>query len=43
MLRDSESAGFIDKADFEKVERQGSKAIESWVDRQLNGPPLRSY
>ena len=35
--RDGETAGFIDKADFETVERQGRKAIESWIDRQLNG------
>lgn len=32
-----EAAGFLDKAEFEKVERQGKRAIESWIDRQLNG------
>lgn len=37
IMRDSETAGFIDKADFETVQRQGQKAIESWIDRQLDG------
>ena len=37
IVRDSETAGFVDKAEFETVERQGSKAIEFWIDRQLNG------
>jgi len=32
-----EAAGFIDAADFEKLERQGDGAIWSWVDKQLNG------
>jgi hypothetical protein len=32
-----EAAGFIDAADFEKVERQGEDAIKNWIDRQLNG------
>ena len=30
-------SGFIDKADFEKVEREGSQAIQTWIDNQLNG------
>lgn len=30
-------SGFIDKADFESVERQGDKAIQAWIDNQLNG------
>ena len=30
-------SGFIDKADFEKVEREGSRAIQTWIDNQLNG------
>lgn len=30
-------SGFIDKAEFEKVERQGDRAIQSWIDRQLEG------
>ncbi len=29
-------SGFIDKADFEKVERQGTRAIQAWIDDQLN-------
>ncbi len=30
-------SGFIDKADFEKVERAGDAAIKSWIDNQLLG------
>ncbi|MEH6999944.1 MAG: TIR domain-containing protein [Limnobacter sp.] len=30
-------SGFIDKADFEKVEKQGDKAIKNWIDEQLKG------
>lgn len=30
-------SGFIDKAEFEKVERQGDKAIQTWIDDQLHG------
>lgn len=30
-------SGFIDKAEFEKVEREGSRAIQTWIDNQLNG------
>jgi len=33
----AEKAGFIDKADFEKIQRQGTKAIENWIDNQLVG------
>lgn len=30
-------SGFIDKADFEAVEKQGDKAIQKWIDEQLMG------
>jgi hypothetical protein len=30
-------SGFIDKADFEAVERKGDKAIKDWIDGQLKG------
>lgn len=30
-------SGFIDKADFEKVERAGDQAIRNWIDAQLIG------
>lgn len=30
-------SGFIDKAEFEKVEREGDKAIRTWIDNQLSG------
>lgn len=29
--------GFIDHADFEKVERSGDRAIQNWIDDQLEG------
>jgi len=32
-----EKAGFVDKAEFENIQRQGQKAIENWIDNQLNG------
>ncbi|MCB9811251.1 TIR domain-containing protein [Candidatus Nomurabacteria bacterium] len=32
-----EAAGFIDAADFEKVKKQGDKAIQNWIDNQLIG------
>ena len=31
------SAGFVDKADFEKIKRQGDTAIRNWIDKQLEG------
>ena len=30
-------SGFIDKADFEAVERGGNQAIKNWIDGQLHG------
>lgn len=30
-------AGFIDKADFEEVERKGDAAIRRWINDQLQG------
>lgn len=30
-------SGFIDKADFEAVQRAGDKAIARWIDDQLHG------
>lgn len=30
-------SGFIDKAEFERVERQGDRAIQTWIDNQLEG------
>jgi len=32
-----EAAGFIDAADFEKLEKQGDNAIRNWIDKQLEG------
>ena len=30
-------SGFIDKAEFEKVQKQGDGAIKKWIDEQLIG------
>ena len=31
------TTGFIDKADFEKIEAQGDQAIRNWINLQLQG------
>src|ERR1700682_5057017 len=37
VIRGDQKAGFIDKADFEKVKKGGDQAIKNWIDRQLDG------
>lgn len=37
VIDDKSKSGFIDKADFEAVERQGTRAIQNWIDKQLEG------
>lgn len=32
-----EEAGYIDKASWEKVEKQGEEAVKNWINRQLEG------
>ena len=32
-----EAAGFIDKAEFEKVKRNGENAVCEWIDKHLEG------
>jgi hypothetical protein len=32
-----EAAGFVDAAEFEKVEASGEASIKSWIDQQLKG------
>lgn len=32
-----EAAGFIDKAAFEQLKRQGDSAVHRWIDEQLEG------
>lgn len=32
-----ETAGFIDKAEFEKIKRQGDTAVHNWINKQLEG------
>ena len=37
VTKDKESAGFIDKAEFEEVKKKGDQAIKNWIDSQLKG------
>lgn len=37
VTRGKEAAGFIDKAEFEKIEMKGQTAIYNWIDNQLTG------
>ena len=37
VTKGEEAAGFIDKADFEKIKEQGNQAIKNWIDTQLKG------
>ncbi|GKV70602.1 hypothetical protein NCCP2716_31000 [Sporosarcina sp. NCCP-2716] len=32
-----ESTGFVDKAEFEKIQRISERAVKQWIDSQLNG------
>lgn len=32
-----EAAGFVDSAGFEKIKRQGDRAVRCWIDNQLKG------
>jgi len=32
-----DAAGFVDSADFEKVEKAGEAAVKRWIDKQLSG------
>lgn len=34
---EKEAAGFVDAADFEKVQKEGDSAIKKWIDNQLVG------
>lgn len=36
-FRSIQEAGFVDKADFETVQRQGTQAIKRWISNQLQG------
>ena len=37
VTKGEETAGFIDKADFEKIKKQGDQAIKNWINAQLKG------
>jgi hypothetical protein len=37
VTKEKEIAGFIDAAEFEKIEKQGDAAIKRWIDNQLSG------
>ena len=32
-----EASGFVDKAEFEQIKRQGEAAVHRWIDQQLEG------
>ena len=34
---DTEAAGFVDAAEFEKVEKEGEAAVKRWINNQLSG------
>lgn len=37
VTKGEEATGFVDKADFEKIKKQGDQAIKNWIDAQLKG------
>lgn len=37
LVASNQGVGFIDKAEFEKVEREGDTAIRNWINKQLEG------
>lgn len=37
VIRGNKDAGFIDKADFEKIKAKGDQAVYNWIDQQLIG------
>ena len=37
VIRGNKDAGFIDKAEFEKIKAKGDKAVYDWIDKQLVG------
>lgn len=37
MKTDRESAGYIDKAGFEEIEKQGENAVKNWIDNAIKG------
>lgn len=37
ITKGEEAVGFIDKADFEKIKKQGDQAIKDWIYAQLVG------
>lgn len=37
VIRGNKDAGFIDKAEFEKIKAKGDKAVYDWIDNQLIG------
>jgi hypothetical protein len=37
VTKGKETAGFVDRAEFEKVKKQGDRAVYNWIDKQLEG------
>ena len=40
VIQGKEAAGFIDKAEFEKIKRNGENAVCKWIDKQLEGTSI---
>jgi len=36
-LKENEESGFINKAEFERIKRDGEESIRRWIDKQLAG------
>ncbi|MBO0450815.1 MULTISPECIES: TIR domain-containing protein [Enterococcus] len=36
-LKENEESGFINKAEFERIKRDGEESIKRWIDKQLSG------
>ena len=37
LIQGKEAAGFVDKAEFESIKKQGERAVCNWIDQQLRG------
>lgn len=37
MIKGVDKSGFVDKADFEQIKRQGDDSVKRWIDKQLEG------
>lgn len=37
LIPGKEAVGFVDKAEFESIKKQGERAVRNWIDQQLQG------